>query len=109
MDLARQNYRNDFISSSQKAEKKQVKKPAKKQRKIYVARNHRIVNPETYPENKEQLFLSLQSVTDKYMKIFEIDQDHQQTIQHFINKYFSYLLIQTLFETKCVLECRSTR
>lgn len=109
MDLARQNYRNDFISSFQKAEKKQIKKPAKKPRKIYVARNHHILNPETYPENKEQLFLSLQSVTDKYMKVFEIDQNHLQALQHFLNKYFSYLLIQTLFETKCVLECKSTR
>jgi hypothetical protein len=71
--------------------------------------NHKLLTQESFEEVKDTYFQSLDKVLDGYYQKFSLDKKNPQAVEYFINKYFTFIFVNTLLKSKLVFECKSKK
>lgn len=105
--------KNYWINESfRRAQTKPIKKK-KVSKTVWLERDlaadHRIFNLDTYDELQEFFFFSMNKVIEKYIQKFDINRQDHKALAYFLNKYFSFIFFQSLFDAFLIFECRSKK
>lgn len=102
-------YVNDFVDWQKwNAIAKKVKK-LKEQKKIWLAHDHKLCTPQSFEFLEPKYFITLNVTINNYCQKFLIDKKDKEALAYFINRYFIFIFINTLLQSKLVFEFRSKR
>lgn len=106
----RKHYRiSEFLSHAPKESEKRKRQKRRFLLEGSLAENHRLFCPDTYDELQERFFSCLESVIGEYVQEFAIDASNTAALSYFVNKYFTFIVIQGLLRSRLVFECKSNR
>ncbi len=107
MDGSRNHYRYSYIDKLKEISSKKVKKP--EQKSLPIPREHKLITEENYEAMSEILIQNMERIIQEYSQNFQFDSKNVDIYKQFIEKYFLYIFIKALIESKYVLDMRSSK
>ena len=111
MEWARDQYRATARSSTRqsKYDKKMLKLAEKRKQakeKVWLPKDHQLLNEETYPKLKKTIWTHLDKVVTTYQQKFLKDIYNSDEICGLIDYYFLFIFIQMLVQSKIVFDTK---
>ena len=97
MDGSRNNYRSEYITKLPELYQKKIKLIDKK---VRIPRDHIRITDENYESMSEIIINRMEKIIQKYSQKFKFDDKNPSLYKQFIEKYFLYIFIRALIDTK---------
>jgi len=97
MDGSRNNYRSEYIAKLPELYQKKIKPIEKKAR---IPRDHIRITDENYEEMSRIITQNMERIIQEYSQKFKFDSKNSSIYKQFIEKYFLYIFIRALIDTK---------
>ena len=97
MDGSRNNYRSEYIAKLPELYQKKIKL---KEKKIRIPRDHIRITDENYESMSGIIFNKMERIIQEYSQKFNVDISNPLLYKQFIEKYFLYIFIRALIDTK---------
>lgn len=96
-----------WYKQNKKEDKIEDTKPSKE--KIWLPRDHKLLNMDTYDKYKEQFLVWIKYSIESYSKTLNINIEENNVSKIFIEKYFIYIIKESLLNNKLVLNIKSSK
>jgi hypothetical protein len=97
MDGSRNNYRSEYVAKLPEFYQKKIKP---KEKKIRIPKDHIRITDENYEAISEIITQNMKRIIQEYSQKFDFDISNPLLYKQFIEKYFLYVFIRALIDTK---------
>lgn len=110
VDTSHNNKEFDFYNKEKTDFVKKInKKDSKKEPKIFLPSDHRLVQEKNYKEYRKSIYEGVNDSLVYYTNQLWMDQNNKNLLKNFIEKYIIYVLQNTLFQQKLVLNIKGKK